>query len=651
MFISDQETATDMLQYEAIAKTVVKLIQTNPISPITIGVHGDWGAGKSSVLKMTQAALDGKEGVLSIWFNGWAFEGFEDAKTVVLETIIDELRKARPTSQKVIDAAKKLFKRIDWLKVAKKTGGLAFNLATGMPTIGQLGDLIGAAKSALGKAASDLTKEDIKGFAEEASGFFKDAEEDTVPAHIHAFRKEFAELLDVAEIRRLVVMVDDLDRCLPATAIGTLEAIRLFLFVDRTAFVVGADEMMIEYAVKEHFPDLPPSAGPVSYARNYLEKLIQVPFRIPALGVAETRTYITLLLVEAELGTDDSGFQKLLNAAREDMRRPWLSKGITTPVMNDAMGGQVPPAADQAMVLAAQLTAMLSEGTKGNPRQIKRFLNSMLLRKAISEARGFGNEISMKVLAKLMLAERFKPDFFEEVAREASSDADGKSARVELLEEFVASGGDEGVPKASKPGTLLKSKPGDSSTPASIEDWAKIDWIRVWASLPPSISDMDLRPYIFVTRDKRMLFGGTGAASQLDQLLDDLMAGQLKADRAAQAARSLTAPASEELFDAVRLRILEEDAFSTKPAGMVGLLALVKGRPELERRLLEFARELPASKLGSWAPAAMGNAFTDPGVRGEFGEVLKGWATQTGNSVLAKSAELSAKLIGKLKGN
>ncbi|MEA2728231.1 MAG: hypothetical protein QOF70_2706 [Acetobacteraceae bacterium] len=71
-------------------------------------------------------------------------------------------------------------------------------------------------------------------------------------------------------------------RRLPNTAIATLEAIRLFLFVERTAFVIGADEVMIEHSVREHFPDLPPSSGPASYARNYLEKLIQVPFRISA---------------------------------------------------------------------------------------------------------------------------------------------------------------------------------------------------------------------------------------------------------------------------------------------------------------------------------------------------------------------------------
>ena len=79
-----------------------------------------------------------------------------------------------------------------------------------------------------------------------------------------------------------------LDRALPATAIAILEAIRLFLLVPRTAFVIGADEIMIEYAVRGYFPDLPPSIGLVPNAQSYLEKPIQVPFRIPALGLAAT---------------------------------------------------------------------------------------------------------------------------------------------------------------------------------------------------------------------------------------------------------------------------------------------------------------------------------------------------------------------------
>ena len=120
----------------------------------------------------------------------------------------------------------------------------------------------------------------------DSNDFLRQVEEDSAPEQIHAFRKEFEELLERADIDRLVVLVDDLDRCLPEIAIETLEAIRLFLFVPRAAFVIAADEGMIEYAVRQHFPDLPVTTGPATYARNYLEKLIQVPFRLPSLGYA-----------------------------------------------------------------------------------------------------------------------------------------------------------------------------------------------------------------------------------------------------------------------------------------------------------------------------------------------------------------------------
>lgn len=61
MFLNDQETSTDLLYYETIARTVVRFIRETPSAPVTIGVHGDWGAGKSSVLKMTEAAFQGEE--------------------------------------------------------------------------------------------------------------------------------------------------------------------------------------------------------------------------------------------------------------------------------------------------------------------------------------------------------------------------------------------------------------------------------------------------------------------------------------------------------------------------------------------------------------------------------------------------------------
>lgn len=153
-----------------------------------------------------------------------------------------------------------------------------------------------------------MSPDEIQAKLTEAASLLKRGEGQSVPEEIHEFREEFSKLLDEAKIDQLVVLIDDLDRCLPATAIDTLEAIRLFLFVPKTAFVIGADEAMIEYAVRQHFPNLPLTSGPMPYARNYLEKVVQIPFRIPALGIQETRTYVTLLLIEALVGEGHAGF-------------------------------------------------------------------------------------------------------------------------------------------------------------------------------------------------------------------------------------------------------------------------------------------------------------------------------------------------------
>jgi len=643
MFLNDQETATDLLYYNAIAKTVVRLIRDTPNTPITVGVHGDWGAGKSSVLRMTQAELQSNDRVCCIWFNGWTFEGFEDAKTVVIETIVDELKRARPNSTKVAEAARKVLKRVDWLKLARKAGGFAFTAATGIPTLDQLKGVFDLVSSIASNPYDHVSREDLKGVAEQIGDYVKDAKEESeqLPAHIHAFREEFKELLDAADIDQLVVIVDDLDRCLPKTAIATLEAIRLFLFVERTAFVIGADEVMIEYAVREHFPDLPQSSGPAGYARNYLEKLIQVPFRIPALGLAETRVYITLLQIENALTADDPRFTALLKAARDDMKQPWKSKGLERSVVQAAMGGTLPEDVQLALEISAHVTKILSEGTRGNPRQIKRFLNSMMLRQAIAEERGFGKEIRRPVLAKIMLAERFHSDFYEQLARLASSDPDGKPAALASFEALVKdSQSKASQDKDEKDRGAKKDKPKARGITEDVAQWAKSDWARSWAAIEPALAGVDLRPYVFVTRDKRSSLGGYVATSHLEALVETLMGPRMRvrSKPVLQEIGNLSGPESEEVFDAVRDRILQADSLEEPPQGVDGLVNLVKVQGGLQNRLVEFIRALPVGRIGVWAASAWGECLSESEAKREFTGILKGWGEQSENKMLQAAA-------------
>src|SRR5260370_42694962 len=91
MIFTDNETKIDLLNNEAIAKTIIALLREKPERPVTIGVHGDWGAGKSSILEMIESGLADQDGVLCLKFNGWRFQGFEDAKIALIEGIVTGL--------------------------------------------------------------------------------------------------------------------------------------------------------------------------------------------------------------------------------------------------------------------------------------------------------------------------------------------------------------------------------------------------------------------------------------------------------------------------------------------------------------------------------------------------------------------------------
>ncbi len=182
--------------------------------------------------------------------------------------------------------------------------------------------------------------------------------------------ESLAELIEVAKIDRLVILIDDMDRCLPKTTIETLEAIRLFLFAKKTTFVIAADEAMIEYCVRQHFPDLPVASGPLTYAKNYLEKLIQVPFRIPALSYLEAEAYIALTIAESTLTSDSPAFRAFLSAARETIAKPWLMGGLTEEMAAKACEQMSGSAEFEKLQSALQLSQQISQATeRGNSRQ------------------------------------------------------------------------------------------------------------------------------------------------------------------------------------------------------------------------------------------------------------------------------------------
>ncbi len=646
MILIDNETKVDLLNNEAIAKTIIELLREKPEHPVTIGVHGDWGAGKSSVLEMIEAGFSGKDDVLCLKFNGWRFQGFEDAKIALIEGIVTGLVEKRPMLTKAAGAVKDVFNRIDWLKVAKRAGGLAVTAFTGIPTPDQIGAIVGTLEGMFADPGKMATKENLTSAIDGVKSMLKPTETKNVPEEVEAFRKAFDQLLQDAGIKQLIVLIDDLDRCLPDTAIETLEAIRLFVFTARTAFVVAADEAMIEYAVRKHFPDLPETTGPRDYARNYLEKLIQVPFRIPALGETETRIYVTLLLTGAELGETDADYEKLILVARERLKRPWENAGLDAATVKAALGARADNA-NNALALSDQIGPILASGTKGNPRQIKRFLNTLLLRERMATARGYGADITLPVLAKLMLAERFIPRLFEQIAFVAAVHPKGNCEDLERFEKsLVVEGANADAAGKAEPEVRKGPKsPEALLTPDSavLSEWKSSDTVCDWARVQPSLSGIDLRPYLFVTKDKKDYFGPVSVLGHLASVVEKLFGGKMTVQGYEAELKQLAQPEADKVFEAVRSKIMSTGAFETMPVGVDGLIVLIKAQPGLQGKLLDFLEALPSSKCGPWAVRGWQGVVKDTECVGRLTALLSEWSKVNNNIALKTAAELALK--------
>ncbi len=645
-FISDHETRVDLLRNKAIATTIINIIGNGDPRPLTVGVHGYWGAGKSSVLEMIAAHEFENDATLVIRFNGWQFEGFADAKIALIEGVIDQLLANKTIYNKAKDQLFDLVKRVKWLKLAKTGGELVWNASTGLPAPSQI--------------ASLLNRENVEAIAEGAQDYLKDAEDpQTVAKNIREFHVAFEELIEKAGLDRLIVLVDDLDRCLPETAIETLEAIRLFVMLPRTAFVIGADETMIRYAVTKHFPGLPDNAAQ-DYPRAYLEKLIQVPFRIPAMGEAETRTYLTLLVVGAMIGEGGRPFNDLLEIAEQLMSSPWLQKSVGDAEVSAALGPQYTDEIVSAVTLVHRIAPMLASGTSGNPRNVKRFMNSLTLRLSVANARGFGDAIDSQVLAKLMLVEQFATAVFEDIAKEVGSSPDGISPSLSMLEKDCVSTVSSAPTSPMDteemsddlnvdPEQLSSSEPTptpSASLVARVGTWLTLPHVASWAQQHPPIGALDLRPYLFVVNDVRnFAILGSALDPELLSIVEKLIQGGFPASSALPTFEALPHEDRTKVFDELRRTVLGSTSWSRRPSALEGMILLVNKVPAFEGRYLELLSHLPVQKLGRWAEGGHDRAIqTDIG-KSRFKEILEGWKT-TGSEELKTAIRLRERSVG-----
>ena len=248
--LSDNPATQDTLGFGQMGTVLQTVIRETPARPFTIGIFGEWGSGKSTLMKMIQTSLDG-EGVKTVWFNAWKY----DNKEVIWNALIQEIFYTMQHDPEIEGRSNAdEFKK----QVAHAAAGLAKY----------------AAKVATRFIPGGIIKEeDVDGVIE---ALRPPSANDELFDFINRFESTFDKLVQDyvgSTDGYLVIFIDDLDRCLPENAIAVMEALKLYLDRANCVFVIGAERSIIEEGIRERYKDNPRLTG-----KDYLEKIIQLPF-------------------------------------------------------------------------------------------------------------------------------------------------------------------------------------------------------------------------------------------------------------------------------------------------------------------------------------------------------------------------------------
>lgn len=376
--LDDHPAQQDSLGFDVYADTLAEILShPSTRTPLTLGLFGSWGSGKTSLMSMIRTRIDAARhpDYHTIWFNAWKYNQEDTLWRALILRVLESLRplsnkdtnsKEDQDQKKLIDdldrLEESLYRTIEWEEVGKWTLDWYKALR---------GTVEGAADIALSFVPGGISLINIlKGINKSISGKDEQAIAEAFRQEVKKHRREQIRFLDQFESQfqnllyqhvindkksgRLIVFVDDLDRCLPQKAIQILEAIKLFLDVPGCIFVLGLDPEATTQAILTRYQDL-------NKSRQYLEKMIQLPFLLPP--------------IEA------SGMVNFVNSLVPHLPDPRCSE-------------------------------VFAEGLQHNPRQVKRTINVFLLLWQLSQKK-LPNLIHPVRLAKIVTIQHSFPELYQ----------------------------------------------------------------------------------------------------------------------------------------------------------------------------------------------------------------------------------------------
>jgi hypothetical protein len=325
----DEPPANPALGYGAAADALGRIIQHSEPPRFAVGIFGGWGSGKTTLMDAIKSNIETAPSLVVVEFNAWRYEREPQLLVPLLDTIRAALLgwsegKEGDAKNRVRDSAIRI-------------GGVVRALATGLS--------VGVGLPGAATVNFDLDKA-LAALSEPRS---PESAQSVYFAAFQELKAAFDEF-KTGGVTRVVVFVDDLDRCLPENALQVLESMKLFFDIEGFIFIAGLDPEIVGRAAESKFfrrENGSETAGS-SYSTfanrlgvEYIQKIFQVQYRLPPVYPDELEE-----LLGSMLGTESSELKKTVLPYLEHL----------------AIDGRI------------------------NPREVKRLINDFILDKAISDA-------------------------------------------------------------------------------------------------------------------------------------------------------------------------------------------------------------------------------------------------------------------------
>jgi predicted KAP-like P-loop ATPase len=323
--LDDNPSIEDTLGFRPTANAIVETITNASRRPLTIGIFGGWGSGKTSLMQMVEGRVKEK-GIKTVWFNAWKYSGKEVVWNALIQTILLAMKNdpdVHSRSERGSFKQRVLAVSQELAKYAAKVGTRF--IPGGIVKESDVDDLWKALSSNV-----------------EDGGLFE---------FMNRFESEFQRLVDeYVDGSFIVIFIDDLDRCLPENAIEVMEALKLYLDKANCVFVIGVEPSIIETAIRIRY-----AASPNLSASKYLEKIVQVPIAVP-----RVRTQSGLELVASVVGDSIlSGRQELSRLIQVGMdRNPRRIKRFAN-ALSVALSAVPEPSLEDQLILAKVLVVQM----------------------------------------------------------------------------------------------------------------------------------------------------------------------------------------------------------------------------------------------------------------------------------------------------